>query len=304
VNVLVAGASGVVGREVVELLKQRGHWVRTLSKDPGRAARLRERADDVRVADATSATAVAGLCRDIEVVVSALGAPVSPSAASKHSFAEVDVRANLNLLAEAEHAGARRFVYVGVYTEPAYAETVYVRAHRRVEDALRRSGLEYGFVRTTGIFGALVELLPMAKKGRVPLIGDGSAATNPVHERDVAEAVLQAVEASGASEIELGGPETLTRRQIAEAAFTALALPPRFMTMPVWFVRALGGLYGVFNRRMGELLRFVILASTHRCVAPSIGKRRLEDYFRARATASLSPDQWRNIPLGETESER
>jgi hypothetical protein len=120
----------------------------------------------------------------------------------------------------------------------------------------------------------------------------------------VAEAVLQAVEASGASEIELGGPETLTRRQIAEAAFTALALPPRFMTMPVWFVRALGGLYGVFNRRMGELLRFVILASTHRCVAPSIGKRRLEDYFRARATASLSPDQWRNIPLGETESER
>ena len=52
-KILVAGASGVVGRQVVELLKQRGHQVRTLSKDPERARSLRLVADDVRLADAT-----------------------------------------------------------------------------------------------------------------------------------------------------------------------------------------------------------------------------------------------------------
>lgn len=286
-KVLVAGASGVVGRQVVELLKQRGHRVRTLSKDPERAARLRLVADEVRLADATDPSAVAGVCNDVEVVVSTLGAPVSPSGAGKRSFAEVDERANLNLLAEARNAGIRRFVYVGVYTEPVYAETAYVTAHARVEEALRSSGIEHGFVRTTGIFGALVELLPMARKGPVPVIGDGSAVTNPVHELDVAEAVLQAVEAPGATEIELGGPETLTRRQIAEAAFTALALRPRFVPLPVWLMQAIAWSYGLFNRRMGELLRFVILASTHRSVAPALGKRRLSDYFRTHAEGRL-----------------
>lgn len=282
-KVLVAGASGVVGSHVVELLKQRGHHVRTLSKDPGRAARLRLVADEVRLGDATDPSAVAGVCDDVEVVVSALGAPVSPSGAGQRSFAEVDVKANLNLIAVARRAGVRRFVYVGVYTEPVYAKTAYVTAHASVEDALRGSGLEHGFVRTTGIFGALVELLPMARKGPVPMIGDGSAATNPVHELDVAEAVLRAVEAPGPIELELGGPETLTRRQIAEAAFTALALPPRFIPLPVWLMRAIAWFYGLFNRRMGELLRFVILVSTHRSVAPALGKRRLLDYFHTHA---------------------
>jgi uncharacterized protein YbjT (DUF2867 family) len=286
-KVLVAGASGLVGREVVALLKQRGHYVRTLSKDPQRAAGLRALVDDVRLLDATDESALAGTCSEIEVLVSALGAPVSPSGAGRRSFADVDLRANLNLLAEARRAGVRRFVYLGVYTEPVYANTAYVAAHTQVETAVVASGLEHGFVRTTGIFGALAELLAMARKGPVPLLGDGSATTNPVDERDVAEALVQVVEAAESREVELGGPEALTRRQIAEAAFTALGQPPRFVRLPIWLMRLIGLGYGLFNRRMGQLLQFVILASTHACVAPRTGTRRLGDHFRARA---LGPD--------------
>jgi uncharacterized protein YbjT (DUF2867 family) len=282
-KVLVAGASGLVGREVTRLLKERGHYVRTLSKDPERAAPLRALADDVRLLDATDSAALDGACHDIEIVVSTLGAPVSPSGAGKGSFADVDLRANLNLLAEARERGVRRFVYLGVYTEAVYAGTEYVMAHSEVEARVRSSGLEYGFVRTTGIFGALSELLPMALKGPVPLIGDGDATTNPVDERDVAEALLGAALAQGATELELGGPEVLSRRQIAEAAFAALGRKARLIRLPVWVMRLIGFVYGVFNRRMGQLLEFVILVSTHACVAPRQGTRRLDDYFRERA---------------------
>jgi hypothetical protein len=38
---------------VVRLLKERGHYVRTLSRAPGRAAKLNAMADDVRLGDAT-----------------------------------------------------------------------------------------------------------------------------------------------------------------------------------------------------------------------------------------------------------
>ncbi|HYQ02255.1 MAG TPA: NAD(P)H-binding protein [Polyangiaceae bacterium] len=284
-RVLIAGATGVVGREVALLLKQRGHFVRTISKTPQRAESLRELVDEVRVLDATTPESVGGTCDGIEVVISALGAPVSPSGKGRRSFADVDLRANLNLLAEARRAGARRFIYVGVFTEAVYADTAYVKAHAQVESAIRQSGLEYGFVRTTGVFGSLAEMLPMALKGPVPVIGDGSALTNPIDERDVADAVHLALVATGSSEVDIGGPETLSRRQIAEAAFTAIGRPPRLMTMPVWAFSLVRVIYGLFNRRMGEFLAFMQLAVTHGCVAPTPGKRRLLEHFAGRAKA-------------------
>lgn len=278
-KVLVAGASGLIGREVVRLLVEGGHGVRTLSQDQHRAAQLRSLTSDVRLADATQDGALRGVCDGIDVVVSALGAPVLPGGSARRSFADVDRRANERLLAEAVAAGVRRFVYVGVYTTPAYAETAYVRAHAEVERQIQQSGLEHGFVRTTGVFGALAELVNMAQKGPVPLIGDGSATTNPVHEADVAEAVLSAVLAPGSTELELGGPEALTRRRIAELAFQARRKAPRVIAMPVWLMRALGWCYGFVNRRMSELLAFVIRASTTDCVAPARGTRTLGAYF-------------------------
>lgn len=278
-KVLVAGASGLIGREVVRLLVEAGHAVRTLSQNRERAERLRTLTTDVRVVDATGAGALRGVCDGIDVVVSALGAPVLPGGGVRRSFGEVDRLANQRLLAEATAAGVRRFVYVGVYTTPAYADTAYVRAHTEVERQIRESGLEHGFVRTTGVFGALAELVNMAQKGPVPLIGDGSATTNPVHELDVAESVLGAVLAPGSTDVELGGPETLTRRRIAELAFHACRKAPRLIAMPVWLMRVIACFYWFVNRRMAELLAFVIPASTTDCIATAKGTRKLGAYF-------------------------
>jgi len=53
--------------------------------------------------------------------------------------------------------------------------------------------------------------------------------------------------------------------------------------MPVWLFTVVRLIYGLFNRRMGEFLTFLQLAATHPCVAPVPGKRRLLEYFEARA---------------------
>jgi len=278
-KILVAGASGLIGGEVVRLLKERGHYVRTLSRDPARAAKLKAVANDVRLGDATLPGTLDGVCDGIECVVSALGAPVSPSAKGARSFADVDLAANLALLVEAKRAGVRRYVYVGVHTEAAYAGAAYVRAHTEVEKAVIELGLEYGFVRPTGVFGSLAELVAIARKGPLPLIGSGEAMTNPVHETDVAEAIMTAVTAGASCEIDIGGPETMTRRQIAELAFVSLGRQPRLLAVPVWVMRAAALLYGLVNRRMGEFLPFVILVSTNACVAPATGSSRLKPYF-------------------------
>jgi uncharacterized protein YbjT (DUF2867 family) len=284
-KILVAGASGLIGWETLGLLKTAGHHIRSLSRDPGRAARLSAVADEVRLADAKAPRSLEGVCDSIDVVVSALGAPVSPASFARNSYLETDLAANLALLSVARTAGVRRFVYVSVHIEPSYAETRYARAHTDFEDALRSSGLEYGIVRPTGVFGTFLQMLPMARLGVIPLIGDGRALSNPIHERDVAACIVDLALGPGTqAELDAGGPEVLTRRAIAELAFRAVLKKPRLPTSPPEIARFSAAMIGLVNPRSRDFIDFITLASTHDCVAPVRGQQRLGPYFEARSS--------------------
>jgi uncharacterized protein YbjT (DUF2867 family) len=277
-KVLLAGATGLVGTEVLQLLHEAGHEVRTLSRDPERAQRLTKYSKDVRTLDATREGALAGICDGIDVVVSTLGAPVASQAKERRSFKKVDTVANLALIAEAKNAKVRRFVYLGVYGGPVYDETAYVQSHAIVEKALQGSGLSYTVVKPTGIFGAFAEFVQMARKGPVPVIGSGTAPTNPVHERDVAEVIVRSLD-SGPKTVDVGGPDVLTRREIVELSFRTIESRPRPLAMPPWLMGLIAGVFRLFHPRMSEFLRFVILASTNPCVAPQVGTRQLAPYL-------------------------
>lgn len=286
-KILVAGASGLVGREVVALLRRRGHAVRTLSRTQANAEALRALTDDVRLADATDATTLSGVCDGVDVVFSAVGAAVAMRHADRRGFRELDLAANVNLLAEAQRAGVRRFVYVAAHVEPAYRDTAYVQAHEEVVRALRESGLSFAVVRPTGIFGALSDFVTMAARGRVPLVGDGAARTNPVHQADVAEACVRAIESDDpALDLPVGGPDVLSRKEIALLAFDAVGKRPRLLRAPALLLRIAAWLIGLVDRRRGQLFEFVTAVSITDCVAPAVGTRRLADFFRERSSAA------------------
>lgn len=283
-RILLAGATGLVGAQVLAQLAARGDRVRTLSRSPKRAEALRALSDDVRLADAAAPGALAGLCEGVEVVVSTLGAPVSQQATERRSFGAIDEAANLALLAEAKRAGVRRFVYLSVCHDDATAQTAYVKAHTAVERAVESSGLGFAFVQPVGIFGAFAELLPMARKGPLPIIGSGAARTNPIHEADVAAALVRAVD-GGPPRVPVGGPETFTRRELMELIFRALGAPPRTLRVPAAVLGLAGSALALFNPRAGDFLKFIVAASTHDTVAPKAGERRLLDALTEAARA-------------------
>lgn len=271
-NVLLAGATGAIGRDVYDLLEGGGHSVRCLTRQSN------TRFSDAVVADALRPETLGGICENIEIVVSALGASVGLGLAGRASYEAVDTPANLNLLREAEEGGVRRFVYLGVHTAPGYDHTRYCVAHERVCQALAASSLSTTVIRPTGVFTALHDFLDMARRGRATTIGDGSARTNPIHPADVAKAVVEHLE-DGPQDFSVGGPEVMTRRQIAEHAFEALGKEAKISTVPPGMVRAMGSMVRLFHPRLGDLIEFAEAVSTHDGIAPTYGTHTLSDYF-------------------------
>jgi uncharacterized protein YbjT (DUF2867 family) len=281
-RIFVAGATGCVGFPLVQRLKALSHSVGALSRSPANAEKLERIADSIHVCGAVSA--VPGL-NGAEIVVSALGAPVTLSAKEKRSYLDIDYAANMNLLAAARRAGVRRFVYLSAWVQPGYANTAYIRAHEDFVAELIRSGISFTVVRPTGIFPALDDYVRLARRGLVTVIGDGRARTNPVHPEDVAGHVLAHL-TSGPEDLAIGGPDVFTRREIAELAFHVLSKPPRVLHLPPAVFRWSSRAAGLVNPRLRDLFEFVTAVSTSDCVAPVLGRLRLEDHFRAVAGAA------------------
>lgn len=286
-KVLVAGATGALGRHVAAALAGRGWTVRALARDGERAKKVAGVAE-VHVGDALDRSSLAGAFDGVEVAFSCVGASIDPSPFKGwSSYLSVDVPANVNLIDAAKAAGVARFAYVSLHCDEAMRKTLrYVDAHERVVDHLRASGLDGRVLRPTGFFSAYGMLFDLARSGAAPLMGDGTARTNPIDDIDLADACADAVEGNTPPELPLGGPEVVTRREAIDLAFAALGKPPRVVAMPVGAVGAMCAVMRPFFPRTADITRFVAHVSTHDCVAPARGSRTLADYYRARAASS------------------
>ena len=283
-TVLVAGATGMLGLEVVALLRAGGYRVKTLSRNPDRAKALAGLVDEIVLGDATDPDTLVGALDDVDSVISCLGAPMAFVTADRRSFLDVDTVANLNLVKAATSAGVHRFVYVSLLLRPSWASTTYARAHELVVEGLRDSGLSYAVVRPTGMFPVFDPFLPMARRGLVCIPGSGQARTNPVHPREVAEVCVTALAGSENVRIPLGGPEVMTREDIVRLAFDAVGRKPRILHLPRWALIAGARLLRPVHPRLAEVTDFSARALTSDFLAPTSGTRRLAEHF-----GSVSP---------------
>ena len=287
-HVLVAGATGYLGKFVALEFKRRGYWVRALTRSaqrledagpftaPGIAA---EEVDDVFVGEVTKPETLNGLFDGIDVVFSAVGISRQRDGLS---FEQVDYQANRNLLDAAQCAGVAKFVYVSMLGEDQIAELAITKAHEKMVADLRASGLDHAIVRPSGYFSDMGAVLDMAKRGRVLLIGDGDNHFNPIFGGDLAEVCVDAAEGD-AREVEAGGPDNLTQREVAELAFDVLGKPAKITVIPMWLARGVAGFIGLLSTQFGDLAEFIVTAGEVDAVAPARGKTTIRSYFEQLA---------------------
>lgn len=277
-RVLVGGATGYLGRHVVRELHDRGHEVRALARDRSSLDDIAGLTDDIVVADATDPGQLTGCCEGVDAVISTIGLM---KASARTSFHKVDFGANRNLLDEAERAGTARFVYVSVLQRPGMEKLAIVRAKLAFEAELGRRGIGHTILRPNGYFSDMDQYLAMARKGRAYVFGHGRFRINPIDGADVAVGAVDALDgATGV--VELGGPEVLTHRQIADAAFTAVGQRGRVTSMPAWIPHALAATTRhVTPERLHGAFEFVLTVLSRDLVAPATGTTTLAEHFDA-----------------------
>ncbi len=282
-RVLVAGATGYLGKYVVRAFKERGYWVRALARNPKKLERpgpfleppVHELVDDVFVGHATKPETLRGLCQDVEIVFSSVGITRQREGLT---FRDVDYQGNLNILREAQRAHVRKFVFVSVFQGEQLEHLAGIRAREDFVRQLAASGLEYAVVRPTGYFSDMSAFLRMAQRGRVYLLGDGTHRMNPIHGADLAQVCVNAAEGEKQT-IPVGGPNVYSYNQIAEVAFSALGRSARITHVPVALMRLATQAVRPFNRQLSDTLAFFLTATQRENVAPPFGTHHLADYY-------------------------
>lgn len=287
--VLVAGASGYLGRYVVAELARRSIPVRALVRDRGRAQAagpfgspaLEGLVTKWRVVRAPDPAGLAGVAQGCTRVISALG--VTRQRADPW---DVDFLSNLRLLREAETCGKDDGTPVFTYVSALGAQSStapVLRAKRALEEALTRSRVLGQAVRPTGYFSDAEAFLQMARRGRVWLVGEGSARFNPIHGADLAAFIIDLPRQRGLWSV--GGPDALTYRQAGLLAFRALGTRPRFGCVPEPAARAAITAAARVSPRIAGVGQFMVDSLTRDSLGEPTGSHHLAEHFRRRAGA-------------------
>lgn len=281
-TIVVAGATGYVGRHVVEALNARGYRVRALVRSQeraeapsaGGAPSLRGYVAEWRVVDYSDPKTLRGVCEGADRVVSALGVT-----RQKASPWDIDFLGNLRLLEDAENHGVTSFFYVNVlHCESGTSLTM--RSKHAFVETLRRSRVVGQIVNPSGYFSDVTDFLLMARKGFGFTLGDGAAKINPIHGSDLAEFIVEHLAESSAN-WDVGGPDILSYREIEELSFKIAGRRQRILRIQPGMLRPLQWAADRSSPRVSNLTRFFLESLQIDAVGTPTGNRRLEPYLAA-----------------------
>ncbi|MEC3992699.1 NAD(P)H-binding protein [Actinacidiphila sp. DG2A-62] len=229
---LVTGATGHIGRELVGELDALGAPLRILVRDPARAAGLPESAERVvgDLGEPATLTAALDGVRSLFLLV--------PGTGLEHTE---------NILAAAPAAGVRRIVYLSSYAVIGDPMPAMGRWHHEREQSIRGSGIPATVLRPTGFMTNAFDWLPTLRAEGCVLdpVGPGRAA--PIDPADIAAVAALALTEGGheGREYLLTGGESLTVaeqvRILADAIGRAIDVRPVATTADAVRFRYPGG---------------------------------------------------------------
>lgn len=279
-KVLLAGAFGNLGFEILKALVNAGHDVV--------AADLKEKEDNglegkytFKAIDATNPETLKGICDGMEVVITTMGLTTASKTLTTY---DIDYQGNLNLLNEAKAAGVPKFNYTSVIAckEPGAEKVPMLHAKAMFEDEVIASGIDYVIYRPTGYFYDICKVFkPYVDKGEMQLLkGYHDVKANVVDCPDFAEYIVAHMLDTNAI-YEVGGKETYTYEEMAKMCFRAAGKPVIIKDSPIWMFSVLANLPKIKKEGRHDIILFSKWTLSHDLVGKDVtGDASFAEYIK------------------------
>jgi nucleoside-diphosphate-sugar epimerase len=227
-RILLTGATGLLGGELLRLLLAEGHETRCLIRaDSPNASRLAGQRAEILRGDVAREEDLHLALRDMDAILHVAGIEYAPP-----------------LVRAATRVGVERILIVGsTSAHSAYAFRSGPKL--RMEEFVRGSGLAWTILRPSMIYGSELDrnvhrLLRFLDRSPVfPVFGPGTNLWQPVYHEDCARGVLGALQspASVHRSYDLPGAEPLTYLDLVKIAAAALGRSPSIVRLPIEPIR-------------------------------------------------------------------
>jgi uncharacterized protein YbjT (DUF2867 family) len=217
--ILVTGATGNVGSQVIEQLSSTGAPVRAFVHDPEKAANVRETGVEIAEGDFQRPETLDAALEGVDRLFLLMGT------------AENQVELENDVIATAVRAGIRRVVKLSIYGAEIGSPVPFRDWHGRIEARLKGSGLGYTHLRPTFFMQNAAYMLAPDGAFYVPS-GDGRIGWVDV--RDVAAVSVRALTEDGheGKAYDITGPESLSFAEAAERISAATGREIRHVDVP------------------------------------------------------------------------
>lgn len=211
--ILVIGATGLLGSEVVRQLRFAGHAVRALARttsNPSRLEALQQAGAEIAYGDLNEPSSLQIACRGAEAIVTTASSTFSRQPGD--SIETVDRDGYFRLIEVAKNTGVRKLVYTSIPQNMRY-ESPLTRAKFEVADRLKSSGIDHTVLAAN--FFMEVWLSPALgfdpQNARATIYGTGDRPVGFVSYKDVAQIAVGSltVEACKNRTISIAGPESV-----------------------------------------------------------------------------------------------
>ena len=229
---VVTGAFSYTGRYIARRLLSQDRRVRTLTNHPKRVGAEDIKVDVAPLQFADRAALVESL-RGADVLYNTYWVRFRHG---RVGFGEA-IANTRTLVGAAAEAGVRKIVQISVSNPSVDSHLDYYAGKARTEDIVRASGLRWGIVRPTLVFGTedilINNIAWLLRRMPVFLIpGPGTFRVQPVAVEDVAEIATWAAEQTDNVTVDAAGPDIVSYAELVEGIAIAVGRRPNLVVMP------------------------------------------------------------------------